>query len=56
MTHKQRMWGWIAFGLAGLVDYLWWPKWGIADSIPVLFGISIAANAIAESAGDEAAP
>lgn len=60
MTHRQKMWAWIAFGLIGLVDFairddiskIWTQP--IANSVPVVFLLSVLALAIGEEAADEA--
>jgi hypothetical protein len=46
---------WLGVLAIGLFDYLVWPKVGIADSIPVLYALSVAALAIGEWAAEEAA-
>lgn len=42
-THLIWAWSWFSFGLLGLADYLWGTEY-VANSIPVLFFISVYAN------------
>jgi hypothetical protein len=44
---------WVAFGIVGLVDYF--ITGTIANSIPVLYALSVAALAIGEWSAEEAA-
>lgn len=45
LAHRIWAWTWFAFGIFGLVDYASdIPGWKVADSIPVLFFISVYAN------------
>lgn len=47
-------WSWFFFGIYGLVDYLWLHQ-GIAQSIPVIFAISVYANFVGHLSTSEAA-
>lgn len=53
-------WCWFVFGIFGLIDWLaghyhWWHSYGIAKSIPILFGISVYANYVGHLSTAEAA-
>lgn len=52
--HRILKWLWLLFGFIGLIDYFL-ISGTIANSIPVLFTISVAANVIAHWAAEEAA-
>lgn len=60
-VHRRRKWGWVVFGVLGLIDYairgdisqLW--KVPIAGSIPVVFALSVYALSVGEGAAEEAA-
>lgn len=52
--HLTLAWAWFAFGAYGLIDYLW-IKLGIANSIPILFAISVYANFVGHLSSSEAA-
>jgi hypothetical protein len=54
--HRRLKWVWVGCLFVGLIDYLWWPKWGIADSIPVIYALSVIALALSSWAAEEAAP
>lgn len=54
-VHRRLKWFWVGVLAVGLVDHFVWPGAGIANSIPVLFGLSVAALAIGEWAAEEAA-
>lgn len=47
-------WMWFAFGLLGLADYIWGTHY-LANSIPVLFFISVYANFVGHLSASEAA-
>lgn len=53
--HKWAAWGWLAFGLYGIAAFLrgWSPN--VADSIPVLFFISVYANLVGHWSSQQAA-
>ena len=51
-------WAWFAFGIIGLVDYVHWvdlPGQTLANSIPVLFAISVYANFVGHLSTAQAA-
>jgi membrane-associated PAP2 superfamily phosphatase len=54
--HRVQKWLWLCFGLVGLIDYAIRKDNSIANSIPVLFAVSVAANIIGEWAAEEATP
>lgn len=52
--HRIMKWLWTLFGAAGVGDFLLRGGDSIANSIPILFAISVAANVIAHWAAEEA--
>lgn len=52
--HRKLKWFWVVVGVAGLVDFLVRGDQSIANSVPVLFALSVAALAIGEWSAEEA--